>query len=280
MNGELVAVWEDSWVCIWQPLFDLENIPSDIFCELYREFVPALAIKPTIEQLADTVDNREQSRDAFRAIVAADISSERKLVSFFESAYDVIDDLAGSEISKSYRELLIKFIERYSLRYQLRVPCAICPTLPGIFSSLVRDLQLAASGDAHLSMLLNDFECALQDIRADSSDGKVKTVIQKQVNLLEALGASCKGVRGSQLGAMCAEVKSWPHATVQKSLSSLYGFTSDYPGIRHAGNPGGVLKPIDLRDLISLSVVFAGFTPYLRDNFQPSAVFWGPGGVD
>jgi hypothetical protein len=280
MRGELVAVWGDTWVSIWEPLTFLEGVPSDIFCELYREIANVLAVRPTIEELADILDSQEQSEQAFQAVRPGDFHSERRLVSFFEAAYEIIDDLAGNAVSNEYMVLLRGFFEKYSIRYQLQPPCVICPTLPGIFASLVRDLQASAGSDAHIAMLFNDFEQALRDLRNDCSDGKIKTVLQKEVNLLEAFGSSCEGVQANQLGAICGELKSWPHAALRKSLTNLYGFASDYPGIRHAGNPAGVLRPIDLKDLLSLSVVLAGFTPYLRDNFDPGVVLWGQGGTD
>lgn len=280
MRGELVAVWGDTWVAIWLPLISMENVPSDIFCELYRELADVLAVKPTIEELADIVDSQDQSMDAFRSVRSEDFNSERKLVKFFEIAYEIIDDVAGADLSNEYAGLLRAFFERFSIRYQLQPPCVICPTLPGIFTSLVRELQFAAGSDPHISMLFDDFEQALRDLNSGWSDGKIKTILQKEVNLLEAFGSSCEGVRSNELGAICGELKSWPHSALKKSLSSLYGFASDYPGIRHAGNPRGVLRKIDLKDLLSLSVVLAGFTPYLRDDFDPAVVFWGQGGTE
>jgi len=49
-----------------------------------------------------------------------------------------------------YFNLLAVFIDKFSLRYDLRRPCTLCPTLPGVFASLVRDLRVLMSQDAHL----------------------------------------------------------------------------------------------------------------------------------
>lgn len=68
MRGELVAVWGDTWVSIWEPLTLLEGVPSDIFCELYREIADVLAVRPTIEELADILDDQEQGEKAFQAV--------------------------------------------------------------------------------------------------------------------------------------------------------------------------------------------------------------------
>ncbi|QOW20224.1 hypothetical protein INQ41_04110 [Lysobacter ciconiae] len=107
------------------------------------------------------------------------------------------------------------------------------------------------------------------------SDRKIKTVIQKQVNVLEALGALCPGVKAGELGRMCSEIGSWPHGAVQAALRNIYGFASDYPGIRHGGNPAGAIRQIDMRDMIAMSIVLVGFTPYLRDAFDPDSIFMG-----
>lgn len=278
MRGQLIAVWPETWDSIWGALISTEGVPSDIFCELYRELTQALKEKPSLEQLADIVDSQEQSRDAFKGISSQDLESERAIVSFFEEAHNVIEDVAGREKAFLYSQLLKAFIDKFSLRYELRDPCVLCPTLTGMFAELVRELRSAAEGDAHVSGLLRDFENSLLDVRGDDSDGRIKTAIQKQVNLLEALGARCNGVRSNQLGAICGELASWPHSALRNSLSNLYGFASDYPGIRHAGNPAGALRIIDMKDLIAVSIVLAGFTPYLRDDFDAGTVFWGGAG--
>jgi len=35
-------VWSGTWREIWVPLVDDEDVPEDIFCELYRALAPAL----------------------------------------------------------------------------------------------------------------------------------------------------------------------------------------------------------------------------------------------
>ena len=39
-------------------------------------------------------------------------------------------------LSNRYFNLLSGFIDKFSLRYDLRRPCMLCPTLPGLFASL------------------------------------------------------------------------------------------------------------------------------------------------
>jgi hypothetical protein len=62
---------------------------------------------------------------------------------------------------------------------------------------------------------------------------------------------------------------------VQEAIKSLYKFTNSYPGIRHAGTPATALRVIDMRDLVAMSILLAGFTPYLSDQLDANIVYRG-----
>jgi hypothetical protein len=275
MRGEFIGVWSETWREIWLPLIDHEDVPEDIFCELYRAMAPALRAEPSVEALAGVIDNPVQSREAFEKTTANDFPGERALVTFLETAHSALDELGGDELSNRYFNLLAIFIEKFSLRYDLRRPCTLCPTLPGVFASLVRDLRVLTSQDAHLDALMKDFENAVRDLRHDCSDGRIKTCIQKQVNLLEAIGRTAPGVTGTTLGVICNQVGTWPHHKLKEAMRDLYGFASDYPGIRHGGTPASALRAVDMRDMVAMSILLAGFTPYLSNALNSDVVYHG-----
>ncbi len=275
MRGEFIGVWSETWREIWAPLIDQDNIPDDIFCEFYRELAPALKTRPSVEDLADIIDDPAQSREAFEKTRAEDLGGERSLVAFLEAAQPVLDDLGGDLLSNNYFNLLAGFLDKFSLRYDLRRPCTLCPTLTGVFASLVRDLRTVTSQDAHLDSLMKDFENAIRDLRIDCSDGRIRTCIQKQVNVLEALGARCPGVTRDTLGAICGQVRTWPHAKVQEAMENIYKFTCNYPGIRHGGTPRSAIRDIDMRDMVAMSILLAGFTPYLTDQLNADSMYRG-----
>lgn len=367
MSGEFICVWADTWREIWLPLIDHENVPDDIFCELYRVLAPALrdpidgdvlalpisdavqlreafehavvlagiemaggevrrafdasgatdlaeipkrkqtassALAPLVgdsdkakallvqalSKLAHDPEKRAEakeraidlvindpatSRSAFEHVRPSAIAGERTLVTFLEATHPALDDLAGDELSTRYFNLLTGFIEKFSLRYDLRRPCTLCPTLPGVFASLVRDLRALTSQDAHLDGLMRDFENAVRDLRQGCSEGRIKTCIQKQVNLLEAIGHACPGVTGTTLGAICDQVGTWPHEKLKAAMKDLYSFASDYPGIRHGGTPASALRAVDMRDLVAMSILLAGFTPYLSSGLNLEVVYRG-----
>lgn len=275
MRGEFIGVWSETWREIWLPLIDHEDAPADVFCELYRELAPALKARPSVEDLADIIDNTLQGRAAFEKTRAEDLIGERALATFLEAAQPALDELGGDELANRYFNLLAGFVEKFSLRYDLRRPCTLCPTLPGMFASLVRDLRLIARQDGHLDALMKEFESAVRDLRQDASDGRIKTCIQKQVNLLEAIGRTVPGVTGTTLGAICNQVGTWPHVKLKEAMRDLYGFASDYPGIRHGGTPASALRAVDMRDMVAMSILLLGFTPYLEHRLIASDIFGG-----
>lgn len=279
MHGEFMGVWSETWRETWLPLIDEplgegnEEFPRDIFCELYRELAKALRSQPSVEALADIVDDPVQSREAFEKTTASDLAGEQELLVFMESVHTLLDDLGGDNLSNRYFNLLASFVDKYNLRYDLRRPCILCPTLPGVFTSLVRDLRSLTSQDSHLNGLMKDFENAVRDLKQGCSDSRIKTCIQKQVNLLEGIGRAYPGVTKTTLGAICDQIGTWPHENLKEAMKNLYGFASDYPGIRHGGTPTSALRTVDMRDMVAVSILLAGFTPYLAHGLNPDAVY-------
>ena len=101
------------------------------------------------------------------------------------------------------------------------------------------------------------------------------TAVIKQINLLEALARHCTGVTEHTLGNVCNQVAHWPHRKVKEAMQNLYAFTSDYPGIRHSGTPSNARRTINMRDMIAVSILLVGFTPYLVEGFDAKRVWRG-----
>ena len=278
MRGEIIGVWSEMWRQVWRKLADHKDAPDDLFCELFRE-LNTFRVTPLDEatQLAAIVDDQEQSLVAFRQSKANELKGERALIDFLERAHGVIEDFGEPNLVRKYFSLIEDFIEKYSLRYDLRRPFSLHPTLPGVFARLIGDLREATSQDAHLNGLMHEFEEAIRDLKTDQSSPKIKTCIHKQMNLLEAIAGRCDGVTAATLGDMCNQVDTWPHATVKEAMKKLYGFSSNYPGIRHAGNPASALREIEMRDLVAVSVMLAGFAPYLANGLNSENIYRGGG---
>lgn len=275
MKGEFIGVWSETYREIWDQLAAQETTPSDLYVELYRELPAALKTKLSIGELADIIDNPVQAKVAFEALKAEDFLGERVLVEFMERANDALEELAGDDLAKLYRNFLSDFLEKYSLRYSLRQPCLLCPTVSGVFASLMGDLKVVTSRDVHLKALMQDYEDAVGDLRTDCSDSRIKTCFVKQINLLEAIGSVHPGVTANTVGQICDQVGTWPHESLKESLKKLYKFACDYPGVRHAGTPANAIRAIEMRDMVAMSILLAGFLPYLTDQLDVATIYRG-----
>jgi len=273
MRGELIGVWTETLREIWTELSNHEKVPDDLFCELYREIETTFKTRLTIEQLADIVDDPIQSQQEFEKIKSEKISSEWAMVNFFEKTYEILADFDVEGLQSKYFNLLLIFIEKFSLRYELRPPCILHPTISGIFTSLIRELKTAVSQDNHLNTLMQDFEDAICDLRINHSETRIKTCIHKQIMLLEALGSKHTGKNGQTLGSICNK-DIFPHSSLQQGLSQIYGFASNYPGIRHGGNPDSVNKEIEMNDMVAISIILSGFIPYLTNQISADVIYW------
>lgn len=283
MRGEFIGVWSETWREIWQPVLSQpldetgETLSEDIFCELYRALAPALRVTPSVEDLADIIDDPTQSRNAFENAQAGDLAGERELVGFFESLHGVLEefeDPGDDALTNRYFNLLAGFIEKFSLRYDLRRPCVICPTLPGIFTNLVRFLEALGETDANVARRLRDFKEALQDLRLGPTEARIGNCVAKQIMLLEAI-ASAGGACGTDLAALSKSVSDWPHPAVRASLLSLYGFASDFPGLRHGTPSQGMARDLDMRDMVAMSILLTGFAPHLNRGLSADAIYGG-----
>ncbi|MCP1214345.1 hypothetical protein [Acetobacter okinawensis] len=222
-----------------------------------------------------------------------DASSEHAIVETLEKAFTPFDDAGGDQLSNAYFVAVQTFIEKFSLRYDVRRPSynrrmAIYPTLPGLFTKMLRDLRLSSAQDATLAALMVAFEETIRDLHDERSPRRVKQCIAAQFNLLEAMlsqhpnilaynaameNRTPKGRKVNTFGAMCDQADVWPHNKVMESAKAIYGFASDYPGIRHGGTPASQLREVDMRDLLSISVILTGLSPYLSPSMDPEKIY-------
>ncbi len=231
--------------------------------------------------LEPVFNDSKKSAKAFENLRSEDLAGEWAMIRFLESAHGTLEDFGGDELSNRYFNLLDAFIKKFSLRYDLRRPCTLCPTLPGVFTSLVCDLRALTAQDGHLDQLMKDFEESVRDLRIGCTEVRIKTCIQKQVNLLEALGRETLGPSDPKdrckpaLSAIVKQIESWPAEEVRTALNSLYGFACDYPGIRHGGTRECAMRAIDMRDMVAMSILLTGFTPYLSDRLNADQIYQG-----
>lgn len=303
MNSELLPVWASTWPELWSRLSKSAEAPDDLFIGLVGELAPepqppVAPAAPQLEafdeagalidhaaiQARDDYDRAlfayNSARDKYISALSSNIlarrffremvskvDNERDSIKFLENVYWALLELEHDRLPGRYRDLVGDFLRKFSLRYELRGQFSLRATMPGVFAKMMREVRAIACEDAHLRSLMEEFEEAFSDLREERTQAKIKTCLQKQFNLVEGLGGRYPGVNKLTLGAICNQLD-WPHASVRELGLKLYGFRSDYPGVGHAGNPRGVLRDLDMRDFVSLSLMLASFTPYVTHGLE------------
>ena len=293
MRGGLLSTWHHSlpevWLLIQAEPAEEEHLMREILGdhELPDDFEPhgdllgALyqeAVKAFKEDILEKIGfsgiaiDEDSAARQFREIAATDFRSELHLVGFYEGAYETLSDY-DELLAQRYLILLRGFASKYNLRYEIDEDGRITPTIPGLFTSLFDEMSSIGEADNDVRDLLLELNHAYRDLKTDKSEPRIKVYIHRLTNLIESIVSKHPEATKSTLGAACKELSTWPHVTIQMSLSNLYGFTSDYPGIRHSGNSSSRLRSLDMRDVIALTILFAGFTPYLSDRIDCENVY-------
>src|SRR5207249_3290219 len=172
------------------------------------------ALTAAIRVHEERVATAEKARAALKRIWFRRPMDESSAIRFLERSYSIFEEYGDGNFTNGYFNRVDQFLKRYSLRYDLRRPLTLHPTLAGIFASLIKELHCMSLQDAHLSNLLTEFENSLRDLKSDLSQARIKTCLHKQFNLLEAIGGTFPGVTSQTLGDMCGQINSWPHVTI------------------------------------------------------------------
>lgn len=275
MSGSLRHVWEYLAVELWGPLADYSvkdaAAPSDLFSDLFVTADEYLSPHPTDAELEEARNNPDKARLRFLALKGTDFASESAIVLFLEAARDVIADYEIAGYENFYQRLLREVLRKFNLRYRLDEPFILRFLLPGSFANLYTELHRLNAGNGHLAGLLTDFEKAFDRCARTQDPADLKTCIAKASNYAEGLASVTHGVAGT-LGTLCDQLTDWPHDKVKDALKSLYKFCSDYPGIRHAGNPAGVRRDLATRDMTLASLLLLSFSGYLSPNLDENAI--------
>jgi hypothetical protein len=74
------------------------------------------------------------------------------------------------------------------------------------------------------------------------------------------------------LGALCDQIKSWPHDKVRESLKDLYHFSSDFTGVRHGGRPMNCNRDLDQKDCVLTCLLLVTFSGYLTPGVDAQEI--------
>jgi hypothetical protein len=257
--------WEYTTADVWEVMATHEHAPPDLFSDLFDAIEEFLTLSTPEAVLEEIRNDTDKAREAFLAIKGSDFVSETAIVEFFEDAYTILDDYDITGYGEYFKLLLKGFIRKYNLRYRLDDPFSLRFLLPGSFTNLYLELHRMNTTNAHLGVLLQDFEYAFDSYVRSQNQADLKTCIAKASNYAEGLASSTNGQAGT-LGALCNQIGDWPHDKVKEALQNLYKFCSDYPGIRHGGDPRGSRRDLSVKDSTLICLLLIGFSGYLSPN--------------
>ena len=271
MIGGLRGHWLYTGPDVWNRLASVRKAPADFFTELYRTAYDFLPTPPEYKEFEAAVNDPEYAKRGFERIQATDFENETSVIGFMEAAFGTIQGFEIKGYERLYQKLVRDFIEKYNLRYQIDRPFRLRLLLPGVFADFYQDLFRLSQIDAHLTELLHDFEHSFGTYTRTKQAIDLRTCISKASMYAEGVAGKTTGKSGT-LGSLCDCLDCWPHATVRESLKKLYGFCSDYPGIRHAGNPESRLRDLETKDGVLICLLFFAFSGYLTNQLRTDEV--------
>jgi len=270
MTGSLQNRWQATWREVWTKLADAVDSPVDLFIQLFDCAVGFLIQPPPRVEYEVIHNDPTKARQAFRRLKGSDFKGEAAILGFLEAVYATLADLSTGRLAIRYQRLIKNFLSCFNLRYRLVETFKLRSLLPGSFAGLYSELEKLNSSNPHLAELMDDFEHSFDDTYARSHHQvDLKASIRAASMYAEGLATAVSRSSGT-LGTLCDHLRCWPHCAVKDSLKKLYGFCSDYPGIRHSGNPDGQLRGLDGRDAVLLSVLLFSFSGYFSESLNIS----------
>ena len=271
MIGSLRENWKHTWKAIWSRLDKSTASPDDLFARLYRVSRLYLANPPGLQQEIGILNDRDTAKAFFRSLTSSSFNGEQAIIAFLEDTYQDLASL-GDGCAPFYKEKCRDFLATYNLPYRICNDFDIRLMLVGPMASLYQELHLLNENDFHLSFLIDDFEQSFHRYCSKHKEADLRVALGRFSNYLEALTHRTLKLTGTNqgLGTLAKSITTWPHKTLCDAIGKIYGFCSDYPGIRHPGNPEAKLRDLKEIDAVSLCCLFLGFSGYLTDEIHES----------
>jgi hypothetical protein len=273
MIGSLYERWEDTWVDIWEPLGSLEKAPRDLYIQLFKTCIDYMKRKPNNLILADIVNNPEKAYSAFQSIRGNQFKDELSVVQFLERTHILINDLGSRILTRRYIGYVGRFLGKYNLRYEVVEPFSLRVRLPALYGDIYEHLRQVNRTNPHLAQLMTDFEASFSDFVLTKAQRDLRLSLARASNYAEGLAALTLNLPGGTLGIMCNQLTNapysiWPHEALRDAVKDLYRFCSDYPAIRHAGNPNNRLRELEVKDTIIVSALILAASGYLNQQVR------------
>ena len=271
MIGSLRENWKHTWKAIWSRLDKSTKSPDDLFIRLYPVGRPLLVKLPGPQQESGIFNDPLLARAFFRQLSSTSFSGDQPIITLLENT-DQILKAYDEDLSNFYRVKCRDFLTTYNLPYRICDNFVIRLKLVGPIASLYEELRRVNSEDPHLERLLEDFEKLFHVYCRNRDELFLRKCLDAFANYYDGLIRRTLSDPASKakFGGLTKDLKTWPHGGVRSAINNLYGFCSDFPGIRHGGNPKGQMRTLREIDAAALGAFFLGFSGYLTDEIHES----------
>lgn len=258
-----------------------EGIPQDLFAALADQLLLACEryvhseVWRSAEELLDLQDHLEALQDdeelenaysVMRNLVLPDTVPDLAIIAFMEESVRLVTEEYSDEWGAFFGQCVIDFITKFNLGYKVKNSFKLQRLITPQVDRLYQALSENSGPHGDLFQLVEEFEDAYTG--ALHNGGDLKIPLSKGSILLEAIAADMLEVNRDSLGSVLTlyeKQKLFPHkGSIKGSLDKLYGFVSDYPGIRHAGSPKAKNRDIALCDLDHFGLQFILWAGYLQ----------------
>ncbi len=267
-----------------------ELTPSQTkFKKLSEELASSFTSFKQSFEAADDADYAGSALDALHYTALPEFVLEVDIQAFLEATYELLWDEHAPAWADHFTRLIGDFIEKFHLPYKLCPAFRLMPLISGQAFRINELIENWAGPHGDLQEFWGAFEEAYYVCLR--LNGDKKTPIHKMASYVEAVVADKINEKRGSLGGLLTKYEKlglFPHqskisgslddilkpmATIsvidavipaKASLGKLYGFTSDYPGIRHPGTPPAKNRELTIDDTVMLSFLLFAWSGYLH----------------
>jgi hypothetical protein len=268
---------------IWNSLERSSAAPDAMYAELYRYFARELGFDSRPEPTPEPTPAHEQYKRYELAINDPEVArttfkeysvppNEAKCITILEGYHGVLSQI-DAKLAEKYYQRLQDFIFSHNLRYALTPDCKLTLSIEGLLVSQCARLRKALANNRDRLDCLKELEDSLAKINHDNEE---RNSIRIASNLLEGIVRDRSSNREETLSRAidgCGSL--FPHHSLKETYKDVYRFASDYPNVRHAGNPASRVRNLKKDDALLVIAMTVGMTLFIAENDASSYILQG-----
>jgi len=249
---------------------DREYLVKRIWKDFYKDRVDEIPV--TSERILKTVKNRYfQAEWPFVYDFVEFLAIHSNIIAvMFQKGHFYSIGPGKYDSHTSFRKRINDVLERELSGYRLFE----CDVIPVTKKEEVQEIEQATSQTKFLGLNgVHEHLSSAIDILSNRKQPDYRNVIKESILSVESLAKVISGDANAELGQALKSIEKSGNVTIHKALragiSSIYGYTSDTNGIRHA-----LLEVVDIQqeDAVYMLVSCSAFVNYLISKAKRSGI--------